>query len=40
MEQRQNDFSKGSMARNIVTMAIPMTMAQLVNILYSVVDRM
>ncbi len=28
------------MARNIVTMAIPMTMAQLVNILYSVVDRM
>ena len=40
LEQRQNDFSKGSMARNIVTMAIPMTMAQLVNILYSVVDRM
>lgn len=40
MEQRQNDFSKGSMARNVVTMAIPMTMAQLVNILYSVVDRM
>lgn len=28
------------MARNVVTMAIPMTMAQLVNILYSVVDRM
>jgi len=40
LEQRQNDFSKGSMARNVVTMAIPMTMAQLVNILYSVVDRM
>ena len=40
MEQRQNDFSKGSMARNVVTMVIPMTMAQLVNILYSVVDRM
>ena len=40
MEQRQNDISKGSMARNVVTMAIPMTMAQLVNILYSVVDRM
>lgn len=37
---QQNDFSKGSMARCIMSMAVPMTLAQLVNILYSVVDRM
>ena len=37
---KQNDFSRGSMARNIVNMALPMTVAQLINILYSVVDRM
>ena len=41
MEVRgQNDFSKGSMARNIIRMAVPMTVAQLINILYNVVDRM
>lgn len=40
MTARQNDFSRGSMARCILSMAIPMTLAQLVNILYSVVDRM
>ena len=38
--QAKNDFSKGSMARNIVHMAVPMTVAQLINILYNVVDRM
>lgn len=38
--QITNDFSKGSMARNIVHMAVPMTVAQLINILYNVVDRM
>ena len=38
--QRQNDFSKGSMLRNILNMALPMTVAQLINLLYSVVDRM
>ena len=37
---KQNDFSQGSVARNIVNMALPMTVAQLINILYSVVDRM
>lgn len=36
----KNDFSQGSIAINIVNMAIPMTIAQLINILYSVVDRM
>ncbi|SES93184.1 putative efflux protein, MATE family [[Clostridium] aminophilum] len=38
-ENKQNDFSKGSMAKNILSLAIPMTLAQLVNILYNVVDR-
>ena len=28
------------MARNIIAMAVPMTVAQLINILYNVVDRM
>ena len=28
------------MARNILQMALPMTVAQLINILYNVVDRM
>ena len=39
MAERQNDFSKGSIPRNIMGLAIPMTAAQLVNVLYSVVDR-
>ena len=39
-EQRdKNDFSKGSVARNIMSLAVPMTMAQLINVLYSIVDR-
>ena len=28
------------MARNILQMALPMTVAQLINILYNIVDRM
>ena len=28
------------MAKNILSLALPMTLAQLVNVLYSVVDRM
>lgn len=35
----QNDFSRGTMSRNILTMALPMTAAQLINILYNIVDR-
>ena len=35
-----NDFSKGSVAENILRLALPMTVAQLINVLYSVVDRM
>lgn len=34
-----NDFSSGSVARNIMRLALPMTMAQLINVMYSVVDR-
>ena len=39
MAQVQNNFSKGSIPRNIMALALPMTAAQLVNVLYSVVDR-
>lgn len=39
MAQVKNDFSKGSVSRNIMSLAVPMTAAQLVNVLYSVVDR-
>jgi putative MATE family efflux protein len=40
METQQNDFSKGSIPRTILRLAIPMTVAQLINILYNIVDRM
>ena len=35
----KNDFSKGSVVKNIMDMAIPMIVAQLVNVLYNIVDR-
>lgn len=35
-----NDFTVGSVAHNIMKLAIPMTLAQLINVLYNVVDRM
>ena len=39
--QSQNrDFSRGSVAKNILRLAVPMTVAQLIHVLYSVVDRM
>ena len=34
-----SDFSKGSVRGNILRLAGPMTLAQLINVLYSVVDR-
>ena len=34
-----NDFSKGSIMGNIARLAIPMTLAQLINVLYNIVDR-
>ncbi len=33
------DFSKGSVKKNIVRLAVPMTLAQLINVLYNIVDR-
>lgn len=39
MMNPENDFSKGSISRNIMNLAVPMTLAQLINVLYSVVDR-
>lgn len=37
--ETKNDFSKGSVSGSILRLAVPMTVAQLVNVLYSVVDR-
>lgn len=34
-----NDFSKGKVSKNIIAQAIPLTLAQLVQLLYNVVDR-
>jgi len=34
-----NDFSKGSVVKHTMDMAIPMILAQLVNVLYNIVDR-
>ena len=40
-EMTQNgDFSKGSIIKILMRLAIPMTLAQLMNVLYNVVDRM
>ena len=37
--QKKNDFSKGSVVGNIMKLAVPMTLAQLINVLYNIVDR-
>ena len=34
-----HDFSKGAVWRNIVSQAVPLTLAQLVQLLYNVIDR-
>lgn len=34
-----NDFSKGPVWKNIISQAIPLTLAQLVHLLYNIVDR-
>jgi putative MATE family efflux protein len=39
MDTQQNDFSKGSIPRAILKMAVPMTVAQAINIMYNIVDR-
>ncbi|HWT27409.1 MAG TPA: MATE family efflux transporter [Mobilitalea sp.] len=35
----KNDFTKGSVVRNILNLAFPMTLAQIINVLYNIVDR-
>lgn len=37
--QQKNDFSKGSVKRLIISQAVPLTLAQAVQLLYNVVDR-
>jgi len=37
--ESKNDFSRGSVVKNILTLAVPMTLAQLINVLYNIVDR-
>lgn len=39
MKNDSKDFSRGSVSGNILRLAIPMTLAQLINVLYNVVDR-
>ncbi len=39
MGKTQNDFSKGPVWKCIITQAVPLTVAQLVQLLYNVVDR-
>lgn len=36
---QKNDFSQGSVTRQILQLALPMTVAQLINVLYNIVDR-
>ena len=38
--KKHTDFSQGSVAGNLLRMAGPMILAQLVSVLYSIVDRM
>ncbi len=39
MYRVKNDFSKGSIASHMVRLAVPMTIAQLINVLYNIIDR-
>lgn len=36
----KNDFSQGSVIKGILSLALPMTLAQFINILYNIIDRM
>lgn len=37
--EARNDFSRGSVVGNVLSLAVPMTLAQLINVLYNIVDR-
>lgn len=39
VSQNQNDFSQGSVLSTMLRLSIPMILAQLVNVLYSIIDR-
>ena len=39
MTGQKNDFGEGSVAKNIISIAVPMTVAQILNLLYNLVDR-
>ena len=36
---KKNDFSKGKISSQIIQLAIPMSVAQIISVLYNVVDR-
>ena len=38
-QRNSNDFTQGSIASNILRLAVPLTVAQLTVVLYNVVDR-
>lgn len=40
MTEQKHDFGTESVERNIINMAVPMTVAQVLNLLYNLVDRM
>ena len=39
MADTKNDFSKGNVIGNVLKLAVPMTLAQLINVLYNIIDR-
>ena len=39
-KQERNNFAKGSIVVNILKLAVPMTLAQLINVLYNIEDRL
>lgn len=39
-DENQNDFSRGSVWSNIIAQAVPLTIAQMIQLLYNIVDRM
>ena len=39
LERQKNDFSQGSVKRLIISQAVPLTLAQAVQLLYNIVDR-
>ena len=38
--EQKNDFSRGSVVKNLLKLALPMTLAQLINVMYNIVDRL